>query len=189
MVRQPIAIKRRHRRRLDQRLFLAFPRLADILLRAVLRRRPSSWLRKAMLRRSVQLAVEASDRGDFEAAFALVPPDYEVHPPPELVGLGLDPVGRGREGRIRIQRQFQAIWGELRNEPEEIIDLGYQVLLVGRVRGTGATSGAAFDSETAFLFEVSEGRLMREQIFMTNAEALEAVGLREEDLKPAEQEN
>jgi len=55
--------------------------------------------------------------------FALYHPDIEVIEPPEVIKLGLDPLSRGRAGRIRVQRRWHAEWGELRFEPDEILDL------------------------------------------------------------------
>ena len=60
-----------------------------------------------------------------------------------------------------------------------MIDLGDRVLCLGRMKGTGASSGAAFDTEVAYLFTVSAGRIVREQDFRSHEEALEAAGLQD----------
>ena len=60
-----------------------------------------------------------------------------------------------------------------------MIDLGDRVLVVGRVKGSGLSSGAAVDSEWADLFTVSAGRVIREQVFFDHAEGLEAAGVSE----------
>jgi ketosteroid isomerase-like protein len=177
VMRQPLAVRPSSGRRLRERLFLRVPRAAAILTRAVLRFPPSSRLRQTLIRDTFRVALEAANRGDYEAAFAALPPDYEAITPPELVGFGLDPVYRGREGRLRFQRQWVAELGEFRNEPEEIIDLGDRILLLGRMKGIGASSGAAFDSEIAYLITLSEGRMIREQDFRSHEEGLEAAGL------------
>jgi hypothetical protein len=52
-------------------------------------------------------------------------------------------------------------------------------VLLGRMRGTGRGSGAAFDSEVAYLLTLSGGRVVRERLFRSHEEALEAAGLRE----------
>jgi ketosteroid isomerase-like protein len=130
-----------------------------------------------MIRYAFRLAVDASNRGDYEAAFALLPPDFETIPGPELVGFGFDPVYHGRAGRLCLQRQWVAELGEFQNEPEEVLDLGDRVLLLGRMKGIGASSGLAFDSEVAYLITFSAGRMIREQNFRSHAQALEAAGL------------
>jgi ketosteroid isomerase-like protein len=179
VVRQPIAVSTSTRRRLLERLFLRFPGLGPVVTRPVFRLRASSRLRRAMIRYGVRLAVEAANRKDHEAAFVLAPPDFESTLQPEWVGIGFDPVYRGREGRVRLQRQFEAELGEFENDPEEIIDLGDHLLLLGRMRGTGRGSGAAFDSEVVYVLTLSRGRVVRERLFRSHEEALEAAGLSE----------
>jgi ketosteroid isomerase-like protein len=124
----------------------------------------------------VQLGFEAINRGDFESAFALYDPEIEVIEPPEVVKLGLDPVSRGREGRIRVQQRWHAEWDELRFEPEELTDLGDRLLVVSRMKGRGLNSGAAFDNDFANLLTLRDGRVIREQIFLDRAKAIEAAG-------------
>jgi ketosteroid isomerase-like protein len=130
-----------------------------------------------MLRRAVQLGAEATNRGDFEAAFAVYHPDIELLTPAQFVEVGFDPVYRGREERVRFQGMWHAEWGEFRFEPEECIDLGDRVLLVGRVRGSGLASGAPTDNEWADLITVIAGRAIREQAFFDHAQAFRAAGL------------
>jgi ketosteroid isomerase-like protein len=134
-----------------------------------------------MLRRALRLGFEAVNRGDYEAAFALYHPDVETIVPPVLAGLGLDPVVRSREQRFRFQQRWTAEWGEMRFEPEEVIDLGDRVLVVGRVNGSGLGSGAAFENEWAQILTLSDsdGRVIRDHAFLDHREALEAAGLSE----------
>jgi hypothetical protein len=63
-----------------------------------------------MLRRATQAGFEALNRGDYEAAFTLYHPDGELITPPGFVGLGFDPLYRGREERIDFQRRWTAEW-------------------------------------------------------------------------------
>jgi ketosteroid isomerase-like protein len=105
--------------------------------------------------------------------------DVELITPPQLIGLGEDSVYHGREQRIAFQRKWTAEWGEFGFDPREIIDLGDRVLLLGRMAGSGLSSGAAFESEWANLLTLSAGRVVREQYFPAHAEALEAAGLTE----------
>jgi ketosteroid isomerase-like protein len=178
IVRQRLTVGTSSRRRVLDRLSLRLPRAAAILMRLVLRLPPRLWLRRVLIRDAFRRAVEAINRGDLEAAFALIPSDYEMVTPPDLGALGFDPVYRGRAGRLRFHRQWMAELGEWRNEPEEILDLGDLLLLLGHMKGTGASSGLGFDSEVAFLFILSGGRVVREEEFRSHAEALEAAGVR-----------
>jgi hypothetical protein len=60
-----------------------------------------------------------------------------------------------------------------------MLDLGERVLFVGRIEGTGLSSGAAVDTDWAVLYTLSEGQLIREQPFFDHREAFKAAGLGE----------
>ena len=178
VVRQPVAVRTKSHRRLDERLALRFPGALAVLVRAVLRLPPRSRLRQAWLRLAVRRGYEATNRSDFEAAFALYHPDVELIPPSGFESLGTSGI-RGREERVRFQRRWNADWGGVRFEPEEIIDLGPRVLVIGRVNGSGLSSEATFENEWAQLVTLSDGLVIHEQAFTDHGEALEEVGLRE----------
>jgi ketosteroid isomerase-like protein len=178
VVRQPLTLRGHTHRRLEERLALRFPRALALLVGSVLRLPPRSWLRQAFVRRAAQLGFEALNRGDVEPAFALYHPDVELNLPKEFVGLGLDPPERGREERVRFERKWNAEWGTLGYELDEVIDLGDdRVMVVGRFAGSGPSSGAGFDNEFAEIFTFSAGRVIREEAFVDHAEALDAAGL------------
>jgi ketosteroid isomerase-like protein len=131
-----------------------------------------------LVRRAAQLGFEALNRDDVEAAFVLYHPDVELDLPKEFVGLGLDPPERGRDERVNFERKWNAEWGGLRYEFGEIIDLGDdRVLLMGRFKASGPSSGAGFDNEFAEIFTFCAGQIIREQAFINHAEALNAAGL------------
>ena len=156
---------------------MRFPGALTFLARTVLRLPPRSRLRQALVRRIVQLGYEATNREDYEAVFMLYHPDVEHTTPPLFAGLGNESVTRGREERVRFQRRWAAEWGEVRFEPEEVVDLGDRVLVVGRVKGSGLRSGASVENEWAQLFTLSAGRVIREQAFIDRGEGFEAAGL------------
>jgi ketosteroid isomerase-like protein len=177
IVRQPIALRASSHRRILERLMLRVPRISAFVTRVVLSLPPASKFRQAMVRNFARLVFEAANRGDYEAAFALLPEDYETVTPPDLVGLGFDPAYRGRDGRLRFQQQWLSELEEFHNEPEEVVDVGDRLLLLGRMKGIGAGSGAAFDSEVAYVLTLSGGRIIREESFRSHAEAFEVAGL------------
>jgi ketosteroid isomerase-like protein len=180
VVRQPITVRAHTRRRPEERLALRFPRTLALLARAVLRLPPRSRVRRAVVRRAAQLGFEALNRDDVEAALALYHPEVELIVAPEFVGLGLPRVVRGLEGRASFEQRWIDEWGKLRYEFDEVIDLGDdRVLLVGRVKSSGVSSGAPVDNEYAEIFTLSAGRVIREQVFLDLGEALEAAGLSE----------
>lgn len=158
---------------------MRFPRAIALLGRAVWWLPARSRLRKAWLRRAVVSGWEALNRGDLDVAFALYHPQIASTVDPLLLGVGLGHT-RGREARVAVQTEAMAEFREFRFEAEELIDLGdSRILVVGRMSGSGRTSGAAFDNDWSALFTVAAGRVIREQIFLDRAKALEAAGLRE----------
>jgi ketosteroid isomerase-like protein len=145
---------------------------------------PRSRLRQAIIRRMVESGFEALNRRDFEATFAGFHPAVESIWPAQLVALGFEPVTRGRKARIEAHMHWEAEWGVWRIEPEELIDLGESRLLVTtRPKGIGVSSGATVEMLGAFLLTISAGQVIREQMFTDRGEALEAVGLSEQDAR------
>jgi ketosteroid isomerase-like protein len=180
VVRQPVTLRQDTRRGLEERLALRFPRALAPLVRAVFRLPPRSRFRQLFVRRVVQLGFEALNRGDNEPAFVLYHPEVELILPQEFVGLGLPAVVRGRKERECFEWTWIGEWGQVLYDFEEIIDLGDgRGVVVGRIKGSGPSSEAAFDNEFVEIFTFSAGRVIREEAFFDRAEALEAVGLRE----------
>jgi hypothetical protein len=70
-------------------------------------------------------------------------------------------------------------WGDFRYQPDQMIDLGDRILLLGRMIGSGPSSGVGVDSEWADLCMLANGQVIREQVFFDRVEALTAAGLAE----------
>ena len=179
VIRQSLALAADSHRRLDERLALRVPYIQILVARAWWKLPPRSRLRQAILLRVVRLGFEAANRGDYEAAFGFYDRDIEFVPPPSMIGLGDEPSYHGPEARIEYEQNWRAEWGDFRYEPEELRDLGDRLLLIGRIRSSGLSSGAAIDTDFANLFTLSAGHVIREQVFFSRAEALEAAGLSE----------
>jgi hypothetical protein len=179
VVRQTIALEDHPRRRWEERLGLRFPPALALVASAVLHLPQRSRLRQTLVRRAVRFCFEANNRRDFEAAFMLYHPDGESVYFPQAASLGLEPRTRGLPDRLRTQRDWSAEWGMLRFEIDELIDLRDQILVLTHLVGRGLSSGAAVGTECDFLFTISDGRVIHEQVFLHHAEALEAAGLRE----------
>ena len=185
IVRQPITVRADTRRGLDQELFVRLPGATRALFRVawlwMRRLSPRSRLRRGVLRILVRRALEALNRGDLEVFSIFVYPEIESVNTPQVVALGgLVPGSHGRETWVEGQRRWLADWGELRYEPNEILDLGDErLLLLGRGRGIGRASGIEIDTEWGLLATISDGMLAREQNFLDRAAALEAAGLSE----------
>jgi ketosteroid isomerase-like protein len=102
------------------------------------------------------------------------------------VAVDLDEVHIGREAVIKASRHYWGTWDEYRLDAEELFDAGSSVVVIFRERGRGKGSGAPFEQTRAQVWAFSRGRIIRWEEFTDRVAALEAVGLREEDLRPAE---
>lgn len=141
-------------------------------------------MRSLVVSRAVRLSIEALNRRDYESGFSFFHPDAElVSPTYAVVVAPFPPRVEGLRERIRLEGIWRSEWDDLKYEPQELIDCHDQhdrLLLVGRIRGSGHSSGAPFEMEWADLLTLSQGRVVREQVFFNDrAEALKAVGLEE----------
>jgi ketosteroid isomerase-like protein len=86
----------------------------------------------------------------------------------------------GREGLRERYWHFVETWGDFAAEPVEFIVVGDDVVVaVIAMRGRGKGSDAPFDFLPAFVYEVRDGRIVRDRPFMSRSQALEAAGLEE----------
>src|SRR5687768_8874221 len=122
IVRQPISVTRRSRRRPEEQL-VRFPRvlaLAARVLWAFYFRLPQrSRLRQAIVRHLVEVSFEALNRGDLDVAFTFWHPRVETTWAAEVNAFGFE-VDRSLDARIESQRRWMAEWGEFWIEPEEV---------------------------------------------------------------------
>jgi ketosteroid isomerase-like protein len=179
VVREPIALKGRPARGLEERLALRFPRITALLARAIWRLPVHSRFRRMLVRRAVVLGWEAMNREDFEFGLALYDPDVESIYDPGMVTLGFGNT-RGREERRRMLNEAYGEAFKFRFHPDELIYIGNdRMLVIGRMKGTGLISGAPGESEWANLWTVSDGLVVRDQVITSRREALKAAGLSE----------
>ncbi len=114
-------------------------------------------------------------RGDFSEADAFDPEVvFEMVDWPEASrSRGLDAMRRGWLGAL-------GAWEDFRAEATEFIDAGERdVLVLNRIRGRGKGSGVDVEADTASLWTLDGGRVVRLALYWDRAKALEAVGLSE----------
>src|SRR6266511_2171014 len=82
-------------------------------------------------------------------------------------------------------RDFMETWEEgfdtERMEAEEILDAGDRVVVFIRHRGHGRLSGIDVEQRIAMVWTFRNGRVVRMDMYPTRRQALEAVGLSEQD--------
>ena len=178
VVRKPLSVRARSRRAVEEHLVVRFPRLFSLLARSVARLPPESSIRQAMIWRATEQALAATNRRDYAAVLPRYDPDAELVPARELASVGIGPRYRGRDGFLSYWKDWDSAWaGHAQWEPEELVDLGDRLLMLGRISGTGGASGIAVDREIALVWTLENGKVIREEQYLKPAEALEAVGL------------
>jgi hypothetical protein len=129
---------------------------------------------------TVKRAIGAVNDRDIDRYLACCTEDVQMWTP-------LASIGAVYEGPDAIRRFFTDIQDtvpDFRIELERLdaVDAG-RVLAFVRITATGRASGlpAASDMPTANVYELTEGKIRRVRIFLDRKEALEAVGLSEQD--------
>ena len=168
-----------HRRTLDEQVFVRFPALFRLLTHRLMGLPPRSRLRRLMLARLVRRAYAAANRRDFDLVLTGLDPEFEYRPPADLIAPDQDAVFHGHDGYRRLWRTWLDAFGDLRYEPEELLDLGDTYLATVQMRGHGSGSGVPMGLQLFQLFNWRGGLLVWQQDFGNRSEALEAAGLRE----------
>jgi ketosteroid isomerase-like protein len=88
-------------------------------------------------------------------------------------------VYHGHEGVREFLALIREQWASMRLEPQEFVDAGDKVAVSVRLVGVGKESGVETTANAAHLFTCRGGKIVRQTVFQTMDEALEAAGLRE----------
>ena len=135
-----------------------------------------------MSQENVEIVKRASgflNRRDWEGMLELVDPDVELRG--TVGGLEEDYVSRGVDPiRQRFEAEDNEVWDEHRFEPIRFIDAGDRVVVLHR-EYQRSKGGVELVIDTATIFDLRDRRIVRMQGYMNPAEALEAVGLSEQD--------
>jgi ketosteroid isomerase-like protein len=122
-------------------------------------------------------AIEAFNRRDLGAFLALMDPDVEFTPYQVSVQGG-SPY-RGHAGVRTWWEESFAVLPDLRAEIHEVRDFGDRTYVHGCLRGQGAASGAPIERTMWLAIAWREQKEVWWYSFGSEAEALEAAGLRE----------
>jgi ketosteroid isomerase-like protein len=116
---------------------------------------------------------EAFARGDWEAAFAGLGPDFEMHDH----GLLDVPVQRGPDAISEVQARAADAFEQQRYEPEKLIDLEGRILVRVRFFARGRGSGVELETKIGQLWTLKDGRAVRLDVYRTWEAAVEAAGI------------
>jgi ketosteroid isomerase-like protein len=86
---------------------------------------------------------------------------------------------RGHDGLRRYAEDRLDAWEELRFEPDEFIEAGEQVVVVGLLTGRGRGSGVQVDQRVAVAFELRARRIVRAHAYADVKQARATIGARE----------
>jgi ketosteroid isomerase-like protein len=162
------------RRSLEERLLVRFPLVARVAARALMRLSPSSRVRRAGIAHFVRQQYAAANRRDFEVVLVGLDPAFEYRPSRDLAPPDVEEVFRGHEGYLRLWEYWLDAFGDIRWDPQEILDLGQSLLVTTEQRGRGVGSGVAVSKPVFQLFTVRDGMIARQDDFLDRSEALAA---------------
>jgi ketosteroid isomerase-like protein len=111
--------------------------------------------------------------GEDRSARHLIDPLLEYVNPAYAVEAGT------RQDR-RTLTKVREVYPDFRVEPERFVDAGDEIVVIGTARGTSA-SGVEAQWRQGYVWTVRDGRAVRFRWFNRPGEALEAVGLADED--------
>jgi ketosteroid isomerase-like protein len=117
----------------------------------------------------VREVYEGWSRGDFSQIEAFDPEiDFEMVDWPHQTR------ARGIEAMWRTWRATLSAWDDFRALPTEYIDCGRNVLVLNRIQGSGKESGAGVSADTATVWTVQAGRVVRLALYWDTVVAREA---------------
>jgi ketosteroid isomerase-like protein len=125
----------------------------------------------------VRRAYDGFNRGDPEAMTTDLAPTFEYVTTGALPDT--PPVARGPEGYAEFARWLSDQFDDARVEIHELTDVRDKLVASVTLRGRGRQSGAEVGWRVWHVWTFRDGKVVRGGGFMSRAEALEAVGLRE----------
>jgi uncharacterized protein (TIGR02246 family) len=132
-----------------------------------------------MSRENVEVAravVDAWNRRDAERFAALCHPDVEWLLPRNLLEGGSY---RGSGAAEQMLADAADMWEEVRLDIEDIRAVGDRVVLLTRTLNVAKAGGPRVEDQLGQVLDFRDGKIIHARPYLSYAEALEAVGLRE----------
>ena len=124
----------------------------------------------------VQAAFDAYSRADLDRLLEVTSPEIVVNQPQEQPDLQ---TYEGHDGLMRALAEWVGEWDGYQVEVLRVIDADPHVMAKVRQRGRGKASGVEIESTMSWVFTMEGSKIVRWRMFLSEQEALEAVGLRE----------
>jgi ketosteroid isomerase-like protein len=124
----------------------------------------------------VRRVIDAWNRNQQETAIRYLEPDVIL----DATQRRINPkTYTGVEGMRAMLADRDEVWEEFRLEPDEFVDGGDWIVVIGRWVGKGKGSGIEVQQPVAHAFRLRDGRIVRAELsYADRRAALEAVGLR-----------
>ena len=113
-------------------------------------------------------------RRDFEALAALSDPEVEWHS--FFAALGEDGVYRGHAGMRQYMRDLAEAFETARAEPDDALQIGQTVLLVGHLHYRGRDSGVESETPAGWIFQFRANRVLLFRAFRDPEQVIAATG-------------
>ena len=121
----------------------------------------------------VRRAHQALNGGDMDALVVLCDVDFRL----DMSDRVFNPeVYAGHDGIRRFYSEVRDVWASYVWEPEELMEVGDNVVALLRSSARGRGSGVEVERRTAMVWTVREGRATALRFFRDRDEALKAVG-------------
>jgi ketosteroid isomerase-like protein len=124
----------------------------------------------------VQRAMAAYMRDEEATVRELVAPDIVISSRPDQPDVRDH---NGYDGMLQASAEWLEAWDAHTMEAVRVWSSGDFVLVATRESGRGRISGVPLETESIFVYTLSQARIVRIQIFGSEREALKAVGLEE----------
>jgi ketosteroid isomerase-like protein len=164
-------------RTLMERLFVRAPRIFAALSALVLRLKPGSRLKRALMRQTIGLGFAAFNRRDFDPVFIQFAADIEYEAPAGASALGFSGKIQGRDALRSAYEETFEHWESWEITPAWMLDLGEVLAILGTTRVRGRESGVELAEEWASVYVMRGGLVARQRDFIGWTEALAAVGV------------
>jgi ketosteroid isomerase-like protein len=117
----------------------------------------------------VRRVYEGWARGDFSEG-EVFHPEVEF----EMVDWPHPARSRGVEEMRRAWQTTLSAWDDFRAQPDDVVDYGDNVLVLNSIRGRGKGSGAEVSAQTATVWTLEAGRVVRLRLYWDTTLAREA---------------
>jgi ketosteroid isomerase-like protein len=121
----------------------------------------------------VRRVYEGWARGDFSEGEAFHP-EVEF----EMVDWPHPATSRGVEEMRHTWQTTLSAWDDFRAEPDDIVDYGDKVLVLNSISGRGKGSGAEVSAQTATVWTLAAGKVVRLALYWDKVAAREAAAQR-----------